>query len=520
MIFQLLCQGEKLDHDAIGMLRLRVLGATRLPAMDPNDLADPYCVVKVKPAKSSLGSKKIKTKTCKETRDPEWNEEFRLQVHEGAKELQLEVYDWDRVGMDELVGIVVLPFSTLNASTTPYTIPLAPRVPRSGERPDLGEIELEVGPFVKMDKSRAADVVRSMPSLHAERNGVPSANGVSGTAAGSSRKSVSSPSLTHDAHVVDSLEVQVMGATGLPPMNASMTCDAYCVVQLRPSKSSKTKQAHATAVKKKTTQPVWNETFTFSVYDFSSEVVIEVKDRGHIRSDETVGVVVVSVEEITAEPLDEWFPILDKHGVGQDDFGSLHVMLARRGLGAVGVEADARSQKEAMRERVVTPDRSSLTALVDSRDSSKGKGRTPERRHVSSASRSTSVRKMIPDGSPVVGSLAVLVVETRHLHIPGGTNIFCGLKLKPYVESMKQKFRTKSKLAAPDARWTEEFKFTIHEGQVQLLVELMETRSARPTALSSVVIEIAEIAEEGSVDRWFSAGAAGDLRLMLKYVSV
>jgi len=82
-----------------GQIRVVVHRADDLPRMDLNGKADPYVVL-------TYGDKKEKTKSCKNTLDPVWDHELFLDVEEfGENQIKIEVFDKDRLGKDELMGL-------------------------------------------------------------------------------------------------------------------------------------------------------------------------------------------------------------------------------------------------------------------------------------------------------------------------------------------------------------------------------------------------------------------------------
>ena len=79
--------------------------------MDTHTKCDPFAVVK-------LGNVSRKTKVVKKTYNPEWGETFRLSYNESSpppSELEVEIFDWDKVGGSEFVGRLVLPLGDLGA---------------------------------------------------------------------------------------------------------------------------------------------------------------------------------------------------------------------------------------------------------------------------------------------------------------------------------------------------------------------------------------------------------------------
>lgn len=97
----------------VGVLHVKVVRAMKLMKMDLLGLSDPY--VKLKLSGEMLPSKKTTIK--KKTLNPLWNETFKLVVKDPqAQSLQINVYDWDKVGSHDRLGMQVVPLKLL----TPY----------------------------------------------------------------------------------------------------------------------------------------------------------------------------------------------------------------------------------------------------------------------------------------------------------------------------------------------------------------------------------------------------------------
>ena len=89
-------------------LILQITDGKHLPKADPFSLSDPYCIVKWND--EQVG----KTKIIKNTLDPLWNHayfEMKLTAGSEDKEIEegvlvIEVFDWDRIGGDDRLGIL------------------------------------------------------------------------------------------------------------------------------------------------------------------------------------------------------------------------------------------------------------------------------------------------------------------------------------------------------------------------------------------------------------------------------
>jgi Ca2+-dependent lipid-binding protein len=80
--------------------------------MDLIGTADPYVTFHL------LGQDQQKSSVLKNTLDPEWNEEFVFYMHDlsfyqNDNQLVLNIWDWDRISKDEVIGEVRLMISDL-----------------------------------------------------------------------------------------------------------------------------------------------------------------------------------------------------------------------------------------------------------------------------------------------------------------------------------------------------------------------------------------------------------------------
>ncbi|XP_031503260.1 synaptotagmin-3 isoform X2 [Nymphaea colorata] len=94
----------------IGILHVKVVRAVNLRKMDILGKSDPY--VKMRLSGESLPAKKTTVKMC--NLNPVWNEQFRLIVKDlKCQVLELHVFDWEKVGFHDKLGMQVVPLSLL-----------------------------------------------------------------------------------------------------------------------------------------------------------------------------------------------------------------------------------------------------------------------------------------------------------------------------------------------------------------------------------------------------------------------
>lgn len=95
-------------------LKVTLLGANNVPAMDAGGTSDPYCVIK-------NDKKKIfKTKTHKKTLNPVWNETVTFEIN--GPMLRFKIYDHDTFTKDDKIGIVE--FNSSEVGRQPMTFAL------------------------------------------------------------------------------------------------------------------------------------------------------------------------------------------------------------------------------------------------------------------------------------------------------------------------------------------------------------------------------------------------------------
>ncbi|KAK4835230.1 hypothetical protein QYF36_007117 [Acer negundo] len=99
----------------VGILHVKVVRAFKLMKADFLGLSDPY--VKLNLTGESLPGKKTTIK--KNNLNPEWNEDFKLVVREHQSQaLQIQVFDWDKVGGHDRLGMQLVPLKLVTPHET------------------------------------------------------------------------------------------------------------------------------------------------------------------------------------------------------------------------------------------------------------------------------------------------------------------------------------------------------------------------------------------------------------------
>ncbi|KAI3822590.1 hypothetical protein L1987_10184 [Smallanthus sonchifolius] len=95
----------------VGILRVKVVRASDLLKMDLIGSSDPYVKLKLSGGRI-IPSKKTSVKF--KNLNPVWNEEFKLTVNDHMSQvLELHVYDWEKVGLHDKLGMQVIPLMVL-----------------------------------------------------------------------------------------------------------------------------------------------------------------------------------------------------------------------------------------------------------------------------------------------------------------------------------------------------------------------------------------------------------------------
>ncbi|KAL4575203.1 hypothetical protein LXL04_022045 [Taraxacum kok-saghyz] len=258
----------------VGVLHVKVIRATKLMKMDFMGLSDPY--VKVKLSGEMLPSKKTSIK--KKTLNPVWNETFKLVVKDPqAQTLQVNVFDWDKVGSHDRLGMQVVPLKVLKPNETKaLTLDLLKNtnVTDPQKKQQRGQIMLEMtyAPF-REDSDAVVTPSVDLNSPNQKENGV-GFGGESPTGAGV-------------------LLVTVQGAEDVEGEHHN---NPYAVIIFR-GETKKTK------VVKKTRDPKWNEEFQFMleeppIHDKIHIQIMSKRTRINFHAKESLGHVVINLDDV------------------------------------------------------------------------------------------------------------------------------------------------------------------------------------------------------------------------------
>ncbi|VYS65819.1 unnamed protein product [Arabidopsis thaliana] len=252
----------------VGLLHVSILRARNLLKKDLLGTSDPY--VKLSLTGEKLPAKKTTIK--KRNLNPEWNEHFKLIVKDpNSQVLQLEVFDWDKVGGHDRLGMQMIPLQKINpGERKEFILDLIKNsnvVMDSGDKKKRGrlEVDLRYVPF------REESIKRRKESRE--------------------EKSSEDDDFLSQAGL---LSVAVQSAKDVE--GKKKHSNPYAVVLFRGEKKK-------TKMLKKTRDPRWNEEFQFTLEEppVKESIRVEVMSKGtgfHFRSKEELGHVDINLDDV------------------------------------------------------------------------------------------------------------------------------------------------------------------------------------------------------------------------------
>jgi synaptotagmin-1 len=240
-------------------LKVEVIQAQELPAMDMSGTSDPYVKVYVLPDKK----KKFETKVYRKTLNPIFNETFifkNLAYGEiGGRTLVFAVYDFDRFSRHDQIGEVQIPLNTV----------------------DLGKVIREIKDLTPPPGEREAE--NKLGDICFSLRYVPTAG---------------------------KLTITILEAKNLKKMDVGGLSDPY--VKLSLMMNGKRLKKKKTSIKKCTLNPYYNESFSFEV-PFEQiqkvQLAVTVVDYDRIGTSEPIGKVVLGCNA-TGTELRHWSDML------------------------------------------------------------------------------------------------------------------------------------------------------------------------------------------------------------------
>ena len=290
-----------------GTVTVRVLRATGLIAADKGGTSDPYVVVQ------SAGGKKEKTSVKKGTVNPFWDETLELSVFDVAAPLSFEVWDHDKIGMNDSLGNgeillaqcspgtpTALRVALSTQGTVEVVVTFCPAEP--AEEPE--ELTTVAAAQKQKETRKAAEEVEAMVAAATAAEVAKAAGSMEGGSISAGLSEIGSSTTEAEADSSPSrartlargltgastkdepagtVTVRVLRATGLIAADKGGTSDPYVVVQSAGGKKEKT------SVKKGTVNPFWDETLELSVFDVAAPLSFEVWDHDKIGMNDSLG---------------------------------------------------------------------------------------------------------------------------------------------------------------------------------------------------------------------------------------
>ena len=259
-----------------GTARVIILRGYSLLAGDKFGTSDPYVVVQ------AAGGKKEKTSVIKGTINPVWDETLELSVPDYASPVYLEVWDHDKIGMNDSLGTGEILLGQCEPGIpTLLTVAIDTQ----------GTVEVEVTwlPAEREQNGYAQAVTESSPV--AVRRCLPP----------SLTQSSSAVELTPVSRKIDERDgtqmgvatVRVLRGSNLRAADRGGKSDPYVVVQVAGGKQAKT------SVQKGTVNPVWDETLELSVPNAAEPLALSVWDHDKIGMNDSLGTGVISLAQCT-----------------------------------------------------------------------------------------------------------------------------------------------------------------------------------------------------------------------------
>ncbi|KAK9079308.1 hypothetical protein SSX86_000979 [Deinandra increscens subsp. villosa] len=230
-----------------GILHVKVIRANELLKMDLIGSSDPYVKLKLSGGRI-IPSKKTSVKP--KNLNPVWNEEFKLTVNDHMSQvLELHVFDWEKVGLHDKLGMQVIPLMVLKPhEKKELTVGLVKNLDSSDirNRKPRGSITVELTfvPFVEENMGPNGPI-----DFYMRKETVSKRLG---------RSFVNRPGL---------LLVTVIGAKSVEGKHHS---NPFALVVFKGDKRK-------TKLLKKTRDPSWNEEFQFVLDEAPLEEVIHIE---------------------------------------------------------------------------------------------------------------------------------------------------------------------------------------------------------------------------------------------------
>ncbi|KAG6546961.1 hypothetical protein Mapa_011577 [Marchantia paleacea] len=299
--------GEKQPQ---GMLYVTVIKAKDLKKKDFLGKSDPYVTL-------TVGDSTQKTQIIMNNLNPEWNETFSLVVDDPETEsLDITVYDWDKVGTHDKLGMLVIPLRTLVPEQLhPFTKKLLKNLdPNDGaNKKNRGEITIELT-YKPFKEDHRTDHHESDDYEDGESNDSPVVSAAPSVLTGPIVVPPGGGLLVVIVHQAEDLEGKYHN-------------NPYVKVTFRG-------EQRRTKAIKKSRDPKWEQDFEYTLADppLNDRLLLEIcsKSKNLIHSRETLGRVEIDLSDVVRNRrMNEKYQLLDSKN------GKVQVELQWRSTGTV-----------------------------------------------------------------------------------------------------------------------------------------------------------------------------------------
>ncbi|KAJ5068616.1 c2 domain-containing protein [Anaeramoeba ignava] len=298
--YQLPTQDNKIS------ISLKISRGMNLPVGDDTGTSDGYCQFKIR-------EKEFKTKTIKNSLFPIWKETFifHLTFEELLKSIRINVWDWDKVGKNDLLGEAKIRISQLiknliNQNQLIYQIKYESQIrqtidPKTGPKPYQGKINgtiriefPEITEFNQLKKSCGLIVEPLRYQLPTQDNKI-------------------------------SISLKISRGMNLPVGDISGTSDGYCQFKIG-EKEFKTKTI------KNSLFPIWKETFIFHLTfeELLKSIIINVWDWDKVGKNDLLGKAKIRISDVIREKIIDQFPNLKNMKMSYNMISSIEKQIEYR----------------------------------------------------------------------------------------------------------------------------------------------------------------------------------------------
>ncbi|KAH7439325.1 hypothetical protein KP509_04G056100 [Ceratopteris richardii] len=239
-----------------GTVEVELIQGHDLKDVETFGKSDPYCLL-------SCGPVKHRSRTIHDGgSDPVWNQSFLFEIPDGVPELSVSVYDSERNGRDESMGVTV--------------IPLAPLYMNRQIEPTKYKVQLPNGHF----HGELVLRLKFFPKVHHGQ-----------------------------------LTLHLVKGHNLLDADVFDKSDPYAIITCHKQKLK------SRVIENGGSNPNWDQTFAFTIDSEVTEVLIKLFDRDTFTADDLLGTAIVPLHKVFAEgyvpPMD--YKVLGKQGQPQGE---------------------------------------------------------------------------------------------------------------------------------------------------------------------------------------------------------